>query len=74
MDENWIRGAWYSAGEQVSVKMIRDKFTGYVRMSNHISTYILHCTSLLQLFTKPTFDAVTVRFTHKSLLSFFGSL
>ncbi|KAF9123813.1 hypothetical protein BGX30_001237 [Mortierella sp. GBA39] len=28
MDENWIRGAWYSAGEQVSVKMIRDKFTG----------------------------------------------
>ncbi|KAI8599002.1 hypothetical protein EDD21DRAFT_308626 [Dissophora ornata] len=28
MDENWIRGAWYSAGEQVSVKMIRDKYTG----------------------------------------------
>ncbi|KAI1300738.1 hypothetical protein EDD11_005961 [Mortierella claussenii] len=28
MDENWIRGAWYSAGEAVAVKMIRDKFTG----------------------------------------------
>ncbi|KAF9932061.1 hypothetical protein BGZ65_004621, partial [Modicella reniformis] len=28
MDENWIRGAWYSTGEQVSVKMIRDKYTG----------------------------------------------
>ncbi|KAG0356987.1 hypothetical protein BC939DRAFT_506673 [Gamsiella multidivaricata] len=28
MDENWIRGAWYSAGEQVAVKMIRDKYTG----------------------------------------------
>ncbi|KAF9537374.1 hypothetical protein EC957_008386 [Mortierella hygrophila] len=28
MDENWIRGTWYSAGEQVSVKMIRDKYTG----------------------------------------------
>ncbi|KAG0051579.1 hypothetical protein BGZ83_003552 [Gryganskiella cystojenkinii] len=28
MDENWIRGAWYSAGEQVVVKMIRDKYTG----------------------------------------------
>ncbi|KAG9319737.1 hypothetical protein KVV02_004853 [Mortierella alpina] len=28
MDENWIRGAWYTAGEQVSVKMIRDKYTG----------------------------------------------
>ncbi|KAF9995873.1 hypothetical protein BGZ80_000367 [Entomortierella chlamydospora] len=28
MDENWIRGAWYNAGEQVSVKMIRDKYTG----------------------------------------------
>ncbi|KAG0046814.1 hypothetical protein BGZ83_008009 [Gryganskiella cystojenkinii] len=30
MDENWIRGAWYSVGEQVSVKLIRDKFTGQV--------------------------------------------
>ncbi|KAF9370058.1 hypothetical protein BGX21_005692, partial [Mortierella sp. AD011] len=28
MDENWIRGVWYNAGEQVSVKMIRDKYTG----------------------------------------------
>ncbi|KAF9432000.1 hypothetical protein BGZ76_011420 [Entomortierella beljakovae] len=28
MDENWIRGAWYNVGEQVSVKMIRDKYTG----------------------------------------------
>ncbi|KAF9081054.1 tRNA selenocysteine 1-associated protein 1 [Mortierella sp. AD031] len=28
MDENWIRGTWFSAGEQVSVKMIRDKYTG----------------------------------------------
>ncbi|KAG0095100.1 hypothetical protein BGZ93_006326 [Podila epicladia] len=28
MDENWIRGAWYTAGEQVSVKMIRDKYSG----------------------------------------------
>ncbi|KAK3845188.1 MAG: hypothetical protein J3R72DRAFT_482142 [Linnemannia gamsii] len=28
MDENWIRGTWYSAGEQVTVKMIRDKYTG----------------------------------------------
>ena len=34
MDENWIRGAWYSAGEQVSVKMIRDKYTGYVGEDN----------------------------------------
>jgi hypothetical protein len=30
MDENWIRGAWYGVGEQVSVKLIRDKFTGQV--------------------------------------------
>ncbi|KAF9577086.1 hypothetical protein BGW38_007932 [Lunasporangiospora selenospora] len=28
MDENWIRAAWYNAGEQVGVKMIRDKYTG----------------------------------------------
>ncbi|KAF9105648.1 hypothetical protein BGX27_009509 [Mortierella sp. AM989] len=40
MDENWIRGVWYNAGEQVSVKMIRDKYTGasagycFVELSN----------------------------------------
>ncbi|KAI9143924.1 hypothetical protein BKA69DRAFT_58162 [Paraphysoderma sedebokerense] len=27
MDENWLRQLWYSYGEEVSVKMIRDKFT-----------------------------------------------
>ncbi|KAL1915515.1 uncharacterized protein VTP21DRAFT_6639 [Calcarisporiella thermophila] len=27
-DETWIRQLWYSLGENVSVKMIRDKFTG----------------------------------------------
>ncbi|KAK6539530.1 hypothetical protein TWF694_009746 [Orbilia ellipsospora] len=28
IDENFIRSVWYSLGEQVSVKMIRDKFNG----------------------------------------------
>lgn len=29
IDENFIRNVWYQMGEQVNVKMIRDKFSGY---------------------------------------------
>jgi len=28
VDENFIRSLWFGMGEQVNVKMIRDKFTG----------------------------------------------
>ncbi|KAJ1569777.1 hypothetical protein HK096_001784 [Nowakowskiella sp. JEL0078] len=28
MEETWIKQLWYSLGENVNVKMIRDKFTG----------------------------------------------
>jgi hypothetical protein len=30
IDENFVRNLWFQMGEQVSVKMIRDKFSGYV--------------------------------------------
>jgi hypothetical protein len=30
IDENFIRSIWFGMGEQVNVKMIRDKFSGYV--------------------------------------------
>ena len=30
VDETYIRNFWYGMGEQVNVKMIRDKFTGYL--------------------------------------------
>jgi hypothetical protein len=30
MDENFIKQVWYGMGEQVNVKLIRDKFTGCV--------------------------------------------
>jgi hypothetical protein len=39
IDENFIRSLWYGMGEQVSVKMIRDKFTGYA-VSSSISAII----------------------------------
>ena len=29
IDENFVRSVWYNLGEQVNVKMIRDKFSGY---------------------------------------------
>lgn len=29
MDENFVKSIWFGMGEQVSVKMIRDKFSGY---------------------------------------------
>jgi len=28
IDENFVRNLWFQMGEQVSVKMIRDKFSG----------------------------------------------
>lgn len=28
IDENFVRNLWYQMGEQVNVKMIRDKFSG----------------------------------------------
>lgn len=30
VDENFVRSVWFGMGEQVNVKMIRDKFSGYV--------------------------------------------
>ena len=33
IDENFVRNLWFQMGEQVSVKMIRDKFSGYVDTS-----------------------------------------
>lgn len=30
VDENFVKTVWYNMGEQVQVKMIRDKFSGYV--------------------------------------------
>lgn len=29
IDETFVRTVWYNMGEQVNVKMIRDKFSGY---------------------------------------------
>lgn len=28
IDENFVRSVWFGLGEQVNVKMIRDKFSG----------------------------------------------
>ena len=33
IDENFIRSVWYGMGETVNVKMIRDKFSGYVKLT-----------------------------------------
>jgi hypothetical protein len=32
MDENYVRQIWQQYGEQVNVKVIRDKFTGFVNI------------------------------------------
>jgi hypothetical protein len=32
IDENFVRSVWFGMGEQVNVKMIRDKFSGYVTL------------------------------------------
>lgn len=33
IDENFVRSVWFGMGYQVNVKMIRDKFSGYVCLS-----------------------------------------
>lgn len=39
MDESFIKGVFLSAaGEQVNVKVIRDKNSGYVDLQEHILT------------------------------------
>ena len=37
MDENFVRTLWYNHGEQVSVKLIRDKFSGYDIFKAHLA-------------------------------------
>lgn len=32
IDENFVRSVWFGMGYQVNVKMIRDKFSGYVSL------------------------------------------
>ena len=32
IDENFVRSVWFGMGYQVNVKMIRDKFSGYVNV------------------------------------------
>lgn len=43
IDENFVRTVWFGMGYQVNVKMIRDKFSGYVRpalFTSDIRTHI----------------------------------
>ena len=39
IDENFVRTVWYNMGEQVNVKMIRDKFSGEARQSEASRLY-----------------------------------
>ena len=42
IDENFVRSVWYGVGEQVNVKMIRDKFSGsVVQLGRHCRTHSL---------------------------------
>ena len=45
IDENFVRNIWYNMGETVSVKMIRDKFSGCVTPLAFLVIHIrlLHC-------------------------------
>lgn len=45
IDENFVRNIWYNMGETVSVKMIRDKFSGCVVPFPFmiIHNRLLHC-------------------------------
>ena len=38
IDENFVRNLWFQMGEQVSVKMIRDKFSGCAPSLAHMTS------------------------------------
>jgi len=40
IDENFVRSVWFGMGEQVNVKMIRDKFSGYAPAFNDVGMNI----------------------------------
>lgn len=46
IDEAFVRNVWYQLGEQVNVKMIRDKFSGYVNFLSVIGHFV-HCVNEL---------------------------
>jgi len=37
IDENFVRNVWFQLGENVNVKMIRDKFSGYAVANSLLS-------------------------------------
>lgn len=43
IDEAFVRNVWYQLGEQVNVKMIRDKFSGYVNFLSVIGHFCSLC-------------------------------
>jgi hypothetical protein len=49
IDENFVRSVWFGMGEQVNVKMIRDKFSGYDtgKPFNQIHQHLTHQTEML---------------------------
>jgi hypothetical protein len=47
IDENFVRSVWFGMGEQVNVKMIRDKFSGWVSNEVWKENYLPMCTDLV---------------------------
>jgi hypothetical protein len=44
MDEHYLRGIWWQfTKQQVNVKVIRDKFTGYIISNNKTVVRVLLC-------------------------------
>lgn len=60
IDENFIRNIWYQMGEQVNVKMIRDKFSGYVTPPD-VALLIGHVAKFSVLVVTPDIVSLILR-------------
>ena len=40
IDENFVRSVWFGLNYQVNVKMIRDKFSGYVPSEHYFDSLV----------------------------------
>jgi len=45
IDENFVRNVWFQLGENVNVKMIRDKFSGYFFCPRSLDAWVILLTS-----------------------------
>jgi hypothetical protein len=58
IDENFVRNLWFQMGEQVNVKMIRDKFSGYESRKQLLESCLMLIAAVMPDIASSTFPAL----------------